>query len=597
MSIKKMIKNALFVINYASGYDKKLVYSIMGLFVLTKVIAAINDTFLLKRIIEGLTHQKEFSEIAVVLLISMILVIVMEIGNQLLNEWSKVRLIGVSGKIHRDLMEKCGKIDLIYFDNPDFYNTYVTVAGNTDDMVQKAVWVVSKILGSSIALVVASAMIMTIHPIIAIFPIAGFIINLLTRFKIERLAYQWDIDNRKAMRKADYSRRVFYQPEFAKECRLTNVREPLEIQFDEALDSAREAGKKYGPKMTWLSLINWISVFTICSFLAVPAFLGYLALVVKSIALGDVASTNNAANYVRRNLDQVNFCLVDFQQIGQYAEKLRVLLDCKPEIENTVGTKKINEHNKELKLENVSFRYPNCNENTLKNVSLTIKQGEKIAIVGENGVGKTTFVKLLMRLYDVTEGRVVYSGNDIREYNINDYRKEIGAVFQDYNIYATSIGENVLMNDVIEEEHFIVKDALELAGFGERFKKLKNGIDSELTREFSDEGINLSGGESQKVAIARVFADRNNKAIVILDEPSSALDPLSEYKLNQNLIEKAKNSTIVFISHRLSTTRMADKIYLFEKGEIKEQGTHNELMKLNGKYREMFDRQAKNYII
>ena len=139
-------------------------------------------------------------------------------------------------------------------------------------------------------------------------------------------------------------------------------------------------------------------------------------------------------------------------------------------------------------------------------------------------------------------------------------------------------------------------EALKKADFSKKLEKLPQGIHTELTREFSEEGVNLSGGESQKIAISRVFLNDEDRAISILDEPSSALDPVSEYKLNKNLIDHAKDDTVIFISHRLSTTRMADRIYLFENGSIIEEGTHDELMQLNGRYREMFDRQAKNYI-
>ena len=331
------------------------------------------------------------------------------------------------------------------------------------------------------------------------------------------------------------------------------------------------------------------------SFFAVPAYLGYLALVLRKIALGEVASANNAANYVRSNLNEINYCLVDFQIIGQYAEKFRKLLDYEPIIEVADGLTPDKEAGS-LKLTNVSFRYPNTDKDTLKDISIEIKPGEKIAIVGENGAGKTTFVKLLMRLYDVTDGSIEYNGHDIREYNTKAYRKKISAVFQDYNIYAATLAENVLLRQYNKEDEKDVIAALKKADFSKKLSKLPDGIFTNLTREFSDEGVNLSGGESQKIAISRVFLNDEDRAISILDEPSSALDPVSEYKLNKNLIDHAQNDTVIFISHRLSTTRMADRIYLFEHGSIIEQGSHEELMQLNGRYREMFDRQAKNYI-
>ncbi len=596
VSLKRMIQNTIFMIRYAAHYDKSLIVKIIFLYVCSEVGWALNSTFILRAIVNGLTQNGELGRIILVLCVSLVLVTCLEWIDQLIGEWSKAKLVRLSGVIQRDLIENNSKMDLICYDDPEYYDTYVIVANNADAMIEKTVMIVSRILAGIAGLGVAAVLIFSINPVLALFPVAGFIINLLTRFKIERLEYQWDIANKKALRKADYSKRVFYQPEFAKECKLTDVKGPLRKQFDEALVEASDAGRKYAPVLTWISLINWIGVFTVFSFFAVPAYLGYLALVLRSIALGEVASANNASNYVRRNLNRINFCLVDFQQIGQYADKFRLMKELKPVIEKAEGLTP-DEEPQSLILENMSFRYPHAEKNTLNNISLEIRPGEKIAIVGENGAGKTTFVKLLMRLYDITSGSIRYGDHDIREYATDAYRSKISAVFQDYNIYAASLAENVLMRKANAGDEQAVVEALEKADFGKKLSTLPNGVHTRLTREFDEDGTNLSGGESQKIAISRIFAKTGGSAISILDEPSSALDPVSEYRLNRNLIENAKNDTIIFISHRLSTTRMADKIYLFEHGSVKEEGTHEELMQLNGTYRKMFDRQAQNYIV
>ena len=596
ITIREMIGNVTYLLKYAGRYDKPLILKIMILNILLLSGMAANDTFILKLIINGLAGNMAFKNIMVLLLISLVLVVILEWIHQLLNEWAKAKLIPLSGRIQRDLAEKNSLKDLIFYDDPETYDTYAVVSQRADELVSDAVTVVSKIIGGSIALLVAASMILTIDPILAIFPVAGFIVNLATRFKIEKINYTWWVEYRKKLRKADYSKRVFYQPEFAKECKLTDVRGPLRLQFDEALDEAAEEGRIYGPPLTWVSLVNWISVFTVFSFFAIPAYLGYLALVVKSIALGEVASANNAANYVRRNLNEINYCLVDFQVIGRYGSKLIKLLEYKPNIEVADGLTP-EKGSGELVLSHVSFRYPNTEEDTLKDISIEIHPGEKIAIVGENGAGKTTFVKLLMRLYDVTGGSISYGGHDIREYNTRKYRKKISAVFQDYNIYAATVAENVLLRKANEEDEEDVRHALKKADFGRKLDSLPLGIHTPLTREFDEDGVNLSGGEAQKIAISRVFLKNEDRAVSILDEPSSALDPVSEYKLNKNLIENAGDNTVIFISHRLSTTRMADRIYLFEHGKIIEQGTHDELMAQNGRYREMCDRQARNYLV
>ena len=523
------------------------------------------------------------------------IMICLEIINQAVAEGTQIKLVKVSGQIQRELIEKSSHMDLLCYDTPDYYEDLILAAAKSDTMIQKCVLCIANIIGNILGMITAATVVMTINPIIAIFPVAGFIVNLLTRFRITKLEFDYDMAQKKAMLKADYSKRVFYEPIYAKEMKLTDIANPLKRQFRQAAQENIAAAHTYGVKIAILSLVNWISVFTILSFFCVPVTLGYFALVLRQIALGDVAAMNNAANIIRRYLDRTNFALVDFQQVGQYAERFRRFIDAKANIEETIGEKDVPEGGA-LVLDNVSFAYPNTDKATLKHISMSIKPGEKIAIVGENGAGKSTFVKLLMRLYDVTEGKISYGDIDIREFTTKEYRHRIATVFQDYQMYGGTVAENVLMGPCkTKEDEKKVLYALKLADFEDRLEKMPEGIYTELTREFSEHGTTLSGGQAQKVAIARLFARKIPFQLAILDEQSSALDPVAEYKLNQNMMENAGEAAVIFISHRLSTTRKADRIYLFENGEIKEQGTHDELMALNGEYRKMFDRQAKYY--
>lgn len=224
----------------------------------------------------------------------------------------------------------------------------------------------------------------------------------------------------------------------------------------------------------------------------------------------------------------------------------------------------------------------------------SVRRRWRIAIVGHNGAGKSTFVKLLMRLYDVTEGVIEVGGKDIRQYRLSAYRDLFGTIFQDFKIFAASICDNVLLRDNGgEADKKRVRDALAASGILGKVEGLKKGMESQLTREFDEDGVLLSGGEFQKLAIARVFA--KDCEICILDEPSSALDPLSEYEIFENMMKACEGKTVIFISHRLSSTVLADRIYLLENGEVAESGSHRELMEQNGKYAEMYHMQAKRY--
>ena len=247
-----------------------------------------------------------------------------------------------------------------------------------------------------------------------------------------------------------------------------------------------------------------------------------------------------------------------------------------------------------LSIEHVDFGYL-PGQQVLKDVSFAVKPGQKIALVGYNGSGKTTLVKLLLRLYDPDGGKICYHGRDIRDYQVMAYRRSIGSVFQDFKLYAATLKENVLMDaaDESREESFCVEQALYDAHFMLEDNRLSYQIETPLTTEFEKDGVNLSGGEAQKVAIARTLYRKQN--MIIMDEPSSALDPLAEYRLNQELNEIARDKTVIFISHRLSTVRDADCIYMMENGRIVESGTHEALLAEDGKYAAMWKVQAGLY--
>lgn len=277
-----------------------------------------------------------------------------------------------------------------------------------------------------------------------------------------------------------------------------------------------------------------------------------------------------------------------------YVDKFREFLAYKPKIEHQGGMQAKNVPSA-ISLKNVSFKYEGAENYSLKNINLDIKPYEKIAIVGYNGAGKSTLVKLIMRLYDVTEGEITLDGVNIKEYSTDSYRDVFGSVFQDYKVFAGTIAENVEMDFIQDSRRTAIKNSLGESGFGDKLKKLDMGIDTPLTREFDEDGVNLSGGDEQKIAIARIFARKCS--CVILDEPSSALDPISEYKLNKTMMTLSEHKTVIFISHRLSTTMMADRIIMLENGEITEQGTLDELMAQGGSYARMFNKQAEKYRI
>lgn len=281
------------------------------------------------------------------------------------------------------------------------------------------------------------------------------------------------------------------------------------------------------------------------------------------------------------------------QENSLYIEKLRSFLDQKNRLIEAEDPIPVPNKFIGLTLRELSFQYGQSGPPILQNVNLSIKPGEKIAIVGYNGAGKTTLTKLIMRLYDASSGEIRLNGIPIDQLKLDDYRMKISSVFQDHQLFAATLSQNVVMNHAASGDTYLIREALEKSGFGSKLQSLRLGTETSVTKEFDDAGIELSGGEAQKVAIARVFAKPT--LLIILDEPSSALDPMSEYHLNQVMLEKAEDRPIIFISHRLSTTKMADRILMMENGQIIEQGSHEELMRIDGKYAQMFNLQASRY--
>lgn len=592
----RLISNVRFILGYVYEADKTLVIGVYAGYIATALIFSVYSSLFLKYFIELLQNQKV--DLLPVLLYASIGCVIKVIGEMLesaIDTWAWYRMVRVTGIVQGKLIDKAARIDLMCYDNKEYFDDFVIAASRSDETMFQSIYSTAYIFAQTVSVITIGAVILTINPVIAIFPIAGFVINIVTRMKITQLEYNYDMEYKRIMRKADYSKRVFYQPEYAKEIKLSEIRVPLNRQFNDAVDETMGEARRFGWKIAVLSLINWISVFTVLSHFCPPVYLGYLALVKRKIKLGDVAALNNSQEEIRNTLDGFNYALVYFQRAGQFVERFRRFIDYEVNIEEHQGTKTLPKGHQTLEIKNMSFRYDGAKKDTLHGINMTIHPGEKIAFVGENGAGKTTFVKLLMRLYDVTGGSICYGGEDIRNYNTKEYREAIGVVFQDYQIYGATLAENVMMDYLKEGDCEKAERALQLADFGKKLSRLPKGLDTNMTKEFEEDGTMLSGGEAQKVAISRMFAKTEKLSVAILDEPSSALDPLAEYKLNTNMMKQTEDATIIFISHRLSTTKDADRIYMFEDGKIIEQGTHQELMALGGAYAFMFEKQAHYY--
>lgn len=489
---------------------------------------------------------------------------------------------------NKSLYEKARSLDLEAYDNPEFYNSFVLTIESSSDNIQNLLGLVRNYFGNMVALITVSSVLLTIDPwclVIIIVPIALFLPLSKT---IGRLQTERQVENAKYHRRSDYFQRIFYLQDYAKEVRMNNIHPLLIDRYNDAADDVINNQDKYWSKISRLYCLQEIGVQIIGFMLILPMYLGYLALVKKSITPGDFVATFNGATSIAMSVNFLTvWAVARFEERAKIIEKFRGFLKADSKIAD--GRDSANDSQpKTIELKNVSFTYPGNDTPTLNNINLTIHPGEKIALVGYNGAGKTTLTNLLLRLYDVTQGNILIDGEDIRDVTLESHRNRFSAVFQDFQIFSATLGENVALDVDYDKDR--VLSALNHSGFS---KKLKNSVNMELLREFDDNGAMLSGGESQKVAVARTFY--KNCPYVILDEPSANLDPIAEYNLNKAMIEASENKTVIFISHRLSTTVNADRIYVMENGSIVEQGSHSELMEKNGTYAYMFNLQAEKY--
>lgn len=516
----------------------------------------------------------------------------------------KIRL-----KMHNELFIKSLSLDLACFDDPEFYNDFVWAMNESDTRAMAVYNDLGDFVRRIIACVSIFSLLFSIDPLIAIFILLSTVVTMICNHLGNKVSFKHSKETNVFWRKRNYINRVYHLADYAKELRIGDVDTLLMNEYDENNKKIIDADIKYGKKYFLFYGIGWNAISNITLFLLLLYMINGLK--IGSITVGGFAATINIIWRIRWSLVSLAEQIVKFPQHSLFIEKYLQFMKFVPTIKD--GETKIPPF-KSLEFKNVSFAYefsshpkykyheddyesPNKTlqkTEALKNVNLKITKGEKIAIVGYNGAGKTTLIKLMMRLYDVTEGEILYNGVNIKTFDPVVYRKIIGTVFQDYKIFATTIAENVINGEFNENNDTkTVYNALEMADFSEKLTTLKDSIKTHLTREFNDEGTNLSGGESQKIAISRVFA--KNYPIVIMDEPSSALDPMAEYNLNQSILNNTKDKTVIFISHRLSTTRIADKIYMFEKGKLIESGSHDDLLAANGKYAEMFNLQASKY--
>lgn len=589
----KTLKNNIFMLSCVAKYTPSFFFWTVIEGIVWGCIHSFTSVLFVKSLFDKIEANAPFSDILVLVAIMAAFFILAYI----FHEWYW-QIIEPSARqtLHQrmqsDLFEKAKTLDLSCYDNPDFYNDFVWATGEADGRAVMVAEDMGKVINRVISTSVIIGILLTVDIWIVLAICFSVLITVLLKLWRTKIQFKRDVELKPLQRKCSYISRVFYLAEYANEIRLSHVDDILNRDFDVTVENIKEKLKRYGKKMFAIGVTRSVSTSMLFD-VGILILLIYKMMVEKSITLGDFAASIGATWKLFWQINNLMDYLAKFKEHSVYAEKFRVFLNYSSNIKDSEYAVTFDQQFKELAIKDITFCYPGSDKPIIKNLSMNIKAHQKIALVGYNGAGKSTLIKLLLRLYDPVSGSILLNEKDIKNYTLDSYRGIFGSVFQDYKIYAATLGENVKTDLCDMNEKEMISDSLKRSGFDSVLESLPAGTETMLTKEFDPDGVELSGGEMQKIAISRIFAKSCD--IVILDEPSSALDPIAEYELNKVIMSEAFNKTVIFISHRLSATRMADIIYMLENGQIIESGSHEELMKLNGKYAAMFNMQAEKY--
>ncbi|MCL1883769.1 MAG: ABC transporter ATP-binding protein/permease [Defluviitaleaceae bacterium] len=587
-----MFKGLIFLLSYSWKFSKRYV---LALFLLQFVSATLPlmGIILPRFIIDELLGEMR---IEVLFLLVGVLITVNLVGGIIVNFLRGYTFSSkgvVFSRFQTLLADKLSKCDFEYLENPEFLDTkerakkflYANGQG-FGAVLDSAISIIGKIF----IFFGIVTILMTLSILIVILFVALVLISAFVESRVRKDYVKWDMEKAPIERKTAYFINLVEDFSYGKEMRIYNLKEWIVSKISAHLKKSDEFYKSQVKSHNKSNYFN-----TLTSFVRDGTTYFYLSFAVirGAISIGDFTMYISAVFQFSSAMNNVMQSMMDIRQFGFYYDALDKYMNVPSTIQNDNG-KPVNRDSRghTLEFRNVSFRYNENEEYILNNINLKIEPFEKLSIVGENGAGKTTFVKLLCRLYDPTEGNIFLDGVDIKEYSFSEYISLISAVFQDYKLFSFSIKENIVF-DKCEISDSEVETILRKNGFEEKLNSLKEGVHNNIYKNFEPDGFEPSGGEGQKIAIAKaLFKD---SPIVILDEPTSALDPRAEHEIYMRFNEMTVNKTAIFISHRLASSRFCNKIAFFLNGEIVEYGSHDELINLNGNYAELFELQSQYY--
>ena len=587
----KIIKNNLYLFREICHADPwRIPYSFFNA-VFCGVFQVFFYVYIIKYIINNIFLFQNFEEIVRIILVGIAICI---LSTAISSHYNAIYSYVSNQKIYEYLFncvkEKADSIPLEEYDNPQFYNQHIKALEEISTRFEEFISSNERLLKSIVTILSISFMVMWDEPILLVFLIIPFLIRAFTGKKSNEVKYQRNMKEQEERRIIDFVKRSFYLRDYAKEVRIDNIAVVLKEYFHKSIERIKFLYESNNKELAVLSCIQLFcdELFT----LVIPMIYAvYKTVVQRTMLIGDCFVVINSMTICTDAIIEMVAILLDYQRINLFIENLILFLSKEKTIKH--GKRKIKEI-QSVEFSHVSFGYT-PQRMVLKDLSFYIQKGEKIALVGDNGAGKTTMIQLLLGIYPPTEGEIKVNGYTLDEYYPGELARVVGILQQQIHIYATSVICNMLRNlPKNERDYDRCWKALSLCGLEEKIQSFPNGLNTLMTREFEQDGQIFSIGENQKLGIAGMLAQ--DKDIYIFDEPTSALDPISEYKMIQNIFCNLKDKTVLLISHRLSFAAKADRIIVLQDGIIWECGSHNELLKDNGIYAQMWKKQASNYI-
>ena len=579
-----MIQRYLKILSYGIKLSK--LYLVLRIFQLILSSASSAFSLLLPKMLLNAIATKNLKTVLIILSLSFFVSTINSLIDRFLSpklSWLREK---INAKIVDNFLQKSINLDLEYFDQPDAYDKYTIAFERCCAIVQGAFDILLSFISSLLQIGLVVYVLSWISPVVllvflTVCALQTYINNLI---QLDNYKYQKFMNQRN--RKLNYLYRLFYIPEFMRDIRANDIMRFIFTKkqkvTEKVLSDTYSTNQKVSTKNLIIAILSAIESFATMLYFS-------LEVVWQRIWYDDFVVSLSAYNRLKSAFSQIISNFVSLSTNDLYIKDYLSFMETASNV--VCGRRQLISIDL-VEFRNVSFRYPNVDGNALDNVSFMIYKGEQVAIVGKNGAGKTTIIKLLLRLYDPSDGMILINGVDIREYDLSSLRKTVSVLFQDYPVYAFSIRENLTLGEEISDEKIMA--ALERVGLLGKIMSFPQGLDTPITNQLYEGGIEFSGGETQRLALARAYL--KEQIFLVFDEPTSSLDPFVENRFYEDLLSQTTNTMIV-ISHRITFTYRMSKIICLNKGHVVESGTPNELLNNpSSLYKGMYDLNTSKYI-